>query len=242
MRGVILAVLLPLMAGCFTTGLDRSALISKMHQEAPNFHVVDDDIAKVQALRPQLQFPCRIAVYLVPTTQWTSKEKEQIKAWGDTLKKEGAVTDFFIMTGMFAPAAGNSSNLKDARIAAAKHGADALLVLHGGCQTDSYLNPAALLNLTIVGGFLVPASHRDALFVVEGALIDVSNGFLLASMESEGQGKIVRPTFIVEEKAAVDHARKEAVAAFGSEFLQRMQNLHRAGMPAISLRVSDGRQ
>ena len=242
MRGVMLAGLLPLLAGCFTTGFDRSSLLTKMQAEAPIFQDLDDDIAKVQALRPQMQFPCRIAAYLMPSTQWTSKEKEQIKSWGDKLKKEGSVLDFIIMTGMFAPAGTNSSNLKDARIAAAKHGADALLVLHGGYQTDSYVNPAAVLNLTIVGGYLVPASHRDVLFVVQGALLDVSNGFLFASMESEGQGKIIRPTFIAEEKAAVDLARQEAVAAFGSEFLQRVHNLHNASQPTFPLRVSAGKQ
>jgi rhombotail lipoprotein len=218
-----------LFAGCCqTTSFDRSAMMSRLQTESASVTVSDDEIVQVQAIKPQLQFPCRVAVYLSPAVQWSIKDKERIKAWGDSLKKEGIVSDYFLMSSLFSPNAASlaSKAQKEVRLAAARHGADAVLILHGIHQTESYENPAALLNLTLVGGYIIPASHRDVLFMLQGAVVDVGNGFLYASVESEGTGKIMRPSFIIEEKDALDAARKEAIEGFGPDFLRRMQSLN----------------
>src|SRR5262249_49138854 len=157
---------------------------------------IEEDILRVKSLKPQLTFPCKIAVYLLPgergSWRWTPQDKELMASWATALKKEGIASDVFMMSELFAP----SSGLKELRVAAARHGADALFVIQGASQVDNYLNLASVLDLTVVGGFLVPGSHCDALFVMQGGLVDVGNGFIYASVESEGQGKIVRPTFI----------------------------------------------
>jgi hypothetical protein len=62
-----------------------------------------------------------------------------------------------------------------------QYGADALLVIQGVQQTDRFLNPSAVLNLTVVGGFIIPASHRDSLFLVEGVLVDFVSGSATAN-------------------------------------------------------------
>src|SRR5262249_53268228 len=162
------------------------------------------------------------AVYLKPDEhgawRWTHQDRELLEAWGDKLRKEGIASDVYLMSGLFAPAGG----WKELRLAAARHGADALLVLQGARPGGSYVTPAAVLNLTVVGGYVVPASHRDALFVLQGGLVDVGNGFLYASVEAEGEGRTVGPTFLVEEKVAVERARRQALEAFGPEMLRRL--------------------
>jgi hypothetical protein len=144
-----------------------------------------------------------------------------MESWATALKNEGIASDVMLMSDLFVP----DSHLKDLRVAAARHGADALFVIKGASQRDSYMNPAAVMNLTVVGGFLVPGSHCDALFVMQGGLVDVGNGFIYASVESEGQGKIVRPTFIIEDKDAVEKAKQQALLNFGPELLKRMRHL-----------------
>src|SRR5262249_23661214 len=140
--------------------------------------------------------------------------------------KEGIVTDMFVMSEMFTRGGSGdakSPTLMDLRVAAAKHGAQALLVIQGDCEVDSYKNPAALLNLTIVGGYIVPASHRAALVELQGALVDVGNGFLYAAIETAGEGRVIRPTFIVEDKPAIEKAKQQALTNFGPELLKRMR-------------------
>ena len=104
-----------------------------------------------------------------------------------------------------------------------------LLAVHGAAQTDSYKNFAAILDLTIVGGYVVPGSHKDSLFMIEGCLLDVDNGYIYTGAQAEGVGKIIRPTFLVEEKDAVARAKTKAVAQFGDELLRRIRSL--AGRP-----------
>jgi rhombotail lipoprotein len=219
------------LCGCAVTssGFDRAVLQAHLTEE--NIQVTDDDIRQIQTLRPQLGFPCRIAVALkgeCTSWRWTAKDKQMMEAWATTLRQEGFASEVIFMSSMFM----HGESLKDMRAAAAKHGADALLVIQGGAVTDSYLNPAALFNMTIVGGFVVPGSHRDALFLIQAGLVDVSNGFLYASMETEGEGSTLAPTFIIEEKDAIDRAKQEALTRFGSEVLVRMRNL-RATYAAI---------
>ena len=214
------------LSGCFARGFDHNVLTTHL-QQTPIIGT-DEEITKAQSLKPQLTFPCRVAVYLPPQVsgRWKAKEKEIVDSWEASLQKEGIVTDMFVMSDMFthgASAEAKSPTLMDLRVAAAKHGANALLVIQGDCEVDSYKNPAAVFNLTIVGGYVIPASHRDALVVLQGALVDVGNGFLYASVGAEGEGHVIRPTFIVEDKPAIEKAKQQALTNFGPELLKRMR-------------------
>jgi hypothetical protein len=221
----VLGLSLLIASGC-ATGFDRGALVERLQKEGAIYEVQDKEIQEVRALKPQLTFPCRIAVYLKPPPgrewRWTSEDKETLNASAKVLQQEGIASCVIPMSGMFA----KDGDLKHLRMEAARYGADALLVIQGAQQTDSYLNPAAVLNVTVVGGFVVPASHRDSLFMVEGVLVDVGNGCLYASVESEGEGKIVRPTFLVEDKDAINRAKKKALEALGPELVRRLRSLY----------------
>ncbi|MBI2809018.1 MAG: hypothetical protein HYX68_28880 [Planctomycetes bacterium] len=220
----ILGLSVLVVAGC-ATGFDRGMLQERLHKEGL-VEIQDREIQEIRALKPQLTFPCRLAIYLKPPSasdwRWTSQDKEILNASAKILQKEGIASTVIPMSGMFA----KDGDLKHLRMEAARYGADALLVIQGVQQTDSYLNPAAVLNLTVVGGFVVPASHRDSLFLIEGVLVDVGNGCLYASVESEGVGKIVRPTFLVDDKDAISRAKKKALEGLGPELVRHLRSLH----------------
>src|SRR5262249_34706030 len=133
-------------AGCLPRGFNRAMIYSRLNDE--KVEITEEEISKAVALRPQLSFPCRIALYLSPKSfdHWTAKDKELIEAWAATLKKEGIAEDMFLMSELFA----TGTSLKDMRIAAARHGANALLVLQGGHDVRSYNNASAVFNLTVV--------------------------------------------------------------------------------------------
>jgi hypothetical protein len=120
---------------------------------------------------------------------------------------------------------GKDTDVKWLRLAAAKCGADVLFIIHGAAQTDSYKNAASVFDLTIVGGYLVPGSHKDSLFMMEGLLLDVDNGFIYTGVRSEGVGKIIRPTFRIEEKDAIGRAKTKAINDFCEEVVKRMRTL-----------------
>lgn len=214
-------VLVCLMLGC-TGGFNREMMMTRITGE--QLQVTDDEVRKAKELKPQLLFPCRVAVSLQGEGgdwRWTPKDKELLDASLQRMRHEGIVSDAFLMSDLFV----SGTSVKELRLAAANHGADALLVVKGLSRVEGHSNPAAVFNLTVVGGFVIPSSHRDARFTMQGGLIDVSNGYLYASMESEGEGGIVRPAFIVEDKDAVTAAKKQAVERFVPELHRRMQAL-----------------
>jgi hypothetical protein len=128
----------------------------------------------------------------------------------------------------------NGGDLKSMRLAAARHGADAVLLVRGISQVDSYVNALSIANLLVLPGFLVPASHRDALLVLQGALWDVGNECLYLTAESEGEGKIVRPTFRIKDREAIDLAKEKALADFGQGLIARLGSLGGSATPRPS--------
>lgn len=101
----------------------------------------------------------------------------------NTPRENGIVSEMYVMSEMIA----TSEDLKSIRLAAAKHGADAVLLVKGVAQVDNYVNAGAIFNLLIIPGFVVPASHSDALLMVRGAMWDVGNEFLYVSVDAEGE-------------------------------------------------------
>lgn len=220
---IIVILVLLFLTGC-SRGFDRGRL-SQTLRDAP-LQINDATIAAQKKIRPQIKSPFRLAIYLAPSDRpyswrWTADDKKRIDVWGVELMKSGIVKDVFIMSEMFA----EGWTLLDHRRAAARHGADALLVLQAATDIDSYANPSALLYLTVVGAFIVPGTHRDALFMLQGGLIDVNNGYLYATAESEAEHKSVMPAYFIEDEDAVNPAKEEALEAFGDEIIRRIKNL-----------------
>jgi rhombotail lipoprotein len=211
------------LAGC-ASGFDRVALQERL--DNCSLQMPDADIAAVRGTLPQLKLPCRVAVYFKPSNdtdwRWTPEDRAALEPCAAALKAEGIASEVITLPEMLV---GKDPDFKGLRLAAAKCGADVLLVVNGAAQTDSYKNPAAVFNLTIVGGYVVPASHKDTLFMMEACLFDVDNSYVYTGLQAEGVGKIVRPTFVVEEKDSVAIAKSKAVAQFGEELLKRMRNL-----------------
>lgn len=228
MRGPFCLLLLVGLTGCVTYSqsvpcLTRGTLEARLRDESDK--VIDKDIKDIQTLAPQIRFPCRIAVAIRSEGRgewrWTGKDRQVMHAWAETLRKEGVATDVVFMSKMFT----NADDLRSLRASAAKYGADALLLIKGIAATESRLNALAAFNATIVGGFVFPGSHRDALFQIEGCLVDVNNGFLYLTVETEGESSVLAPTFVIEERDAIDKAKGDALTAFGPELLNSLRNL-----------------
>jgi hypothetical protein len=219
MRSVAILLLSTLVLSGCAHDYQHAGLRARLQDEG--LQVVDEEICNALAMKPQLTFPCRIAVHLAPGRdwRWTAQDKALMEQWAIALREEGIASDVFLMSDMFV----TGISLKDLRVAAARHGADALFVIQGKAEVEKRLNAAAVFNVTGIGGYLVPASHREALFTMQGGLLDVGNSFLYASVESEGEAALMRPTFLIEDKDAITKAKDQALARFGPALLQRLR-------------------
>ena len=145
-------------------------------------------VEEIRKLRPQARFPLKVAV--MPPNRWqgiSQSEKTVIEQWGEKLKQIGFVKSLEIVPKSLVPSCGYKSEsscfLNQSRAAGARLGADAILFLSDSTVTDSYVNPLSILNLTIVGMWIIPAHHRDSYSVYEAALFDIDNGYLYAVAE-----------------------------------------------------------
>ena len=188
----VLCVLCVLSCGC-ATGFDRTAL-----QDRLKLDIVESDEGTGTVTKNDpavLRFPSKIAVYLQPSNtsdwHWSPKDKATLETLATKLKAEGIASELVVIPEMIA----GKGSMKELQAAALRCGAETLFLVHGAYQTDKYLNPAAVFNLTIVGGYLIPASHRDSLFMIEACLIDSKSGYVFAGIQTEGEGHIIRPTF-----------------------------------------------
>ena len=222
------------LTGC-ATGFNRQGIQQRLDDQP--IEVTDAAIKAALEKKSQIRFPIKLAVHMVSETylpdyqgpyryrpndwRWSVAEKEVVDQWAETLRENGIISEMFVMSEMIA----TSEDLKSIRLAAAKHGADAVLLVKGVAQVDNYVNASAIFNLLILPGFVVPASHSDVLLMVRGAMWDVGNEFLYLSVDAEGEGKIKGPTFLIKEDEAIEVAKKESLKNFGKEFVKRMKAL-----------------
>lgn len=216
--------------GC-AGGFDPQAMQEALQQERKLF-TDDDDITKIEQLKPQLKLPFRLAVIppiQVTTNYWHDPrgmmegEREEIMAWGEKLKKEGILSEFIMIPNILLDL-GQERNragfVKAVRLAAARVQADAVLFLRSVTDTDSYANPLSVLDITLVGMFLVPGHHREALTILEGMIIDNRNQYVYFATSVEGTGSATAPLAMFDARDAVGESRRNALRAFGEQLVK----------------------
>ncbi len=183
--------------------------------------VTAEQIQAARGLKPQLWFPFSLAVYDSGGCGWTSGFKEDFQKSAELLKKRGIVSQMFMMSSLVA----TQNDLAAVRLAAAKHGADAVLYLRCVEQEDKYLNSFSLLYLTILGYWAAPGTSIDVLLMLQGAMWDVGNEYLYLTVESEAEGSVWGPGATVDAKNARERAKKKALESFSEELVERMTAL-----------------
>jgi hypothetical protein len=221
------------------TGFNRGEMEAALHSAKPAYVSSDLSVEQIEALKPQIVLPGRIAI--APPIQvnlrwwgggslptWTREEIAVFESWKEPLREAGIASELLVLpSGLVTECAwqDGACRLRAQRAAAARAGADALLIVTLATATDEYANPISALYLTIIGMWIAPGSHRDALTVVEGALLDNRNEYLYAFARGEGEGRLVRPLMYAETAAAVSASRVAALRDFGTAFIEQARQL-----------------
>ena len=214
-------------AGCTASrGFDRGKLSDSL---SPESVVTEDEIQRVLELKPQLPRPFKLGVYFKqPAThywgsgwQWSPEDKELFLELGKTLAARGIVSE----TVLVSSATAADEELKSIRLAAARHGVDAVLVISGVSDIDRYNNALGPTYILIVTPFFVPGTVVDSLFVSHAALWDVRNGFLYTSVEADGTASQTRPAFFAREEVVTDLAKSEAFTSLKDAVVDHIESI-----------------
>lgn len=228
MRPVALLVTLLLSTGCSLTprGFDHGALVRAARVDREM--ATDADIAGAIALRPELSLPVRLAVWFRPAGWWrefrffwSAEDREVVLGALRPLADAGIVGEIVVL----ADSVVTGDDLRAARLAAARHRAEVVLVVTGASAVDRYSNPAALLYCTVAGLWVVPGTRADGVFFATGSLWDVRNGFLHAATEAKGTFGAKGPAMLLSDEEVVEGAKRAALTALADELRVRVGSL-----------------
>jgi hypothetical protein len=202
-------------------GFDREAMQDMLRSE-PDV-VTEGDIGGALDRQADIPMPFRLAVFFtsqhapfeasVQRPNWLAADKERILNSVQPLKKDNLIDMAFIL----ADSAVQGRSNRDIRLAAARYNADLVLVVNGAAAVDRYNNGYAAWYATILGIYLAPGTHSDALFMVEGTLWDTRTGFLYGTQTAEGTAHSVGPAAWLDDKEVVARAKQEALQSFGEQ-------------------------
>lgn len=181
--------------GCASKGFNRESLQSQIGVAKPVFD--DKEIKEAYNKKPNLPKPYRLAVYFKPAKpmssgidwRWTEDDKAVFDDLANDLKARGSVSNVFPIISSLVTA----DDIHSLRLAAAKHGADALLVIGGATQTDRYLNAAGWTYILLLPTLFVKGSEVDTLFMTNATLWDVKNEYLYLTAEAEATSSNTYP-------------------------------------------------
>ncbi len=184
--------------------------------------MTDEEIKKVFDLKPQLPKPFKIGVYFVDNSlrsydfRWNSEDKETILNLEEELKKTGEVSKIFLINESVV----TGKDLKSLRLAAAHHGADALLMISSTHDTEGYANGMAATYLLLLPMLFVPGTTTDALFITRAALWDVRNEYLYMAVESESFKRKRASMINSDPKEQLLKAKKDSLNGLKKEILR----------------------
>ena len=230
-QALVLLVLSMTLAGCHSTGLSPREGYSRDFQSY--LMAIYSDPALAQSARPALAMPAKVAVAQVGEVTPPQELVDQLADHSDLF---GAVMP---APGLFdalpygynnQPTAQQVQEHARTHVAtmqrfAADMGADYLFMYGGTVDTDSRENPLQVLDLTIVGAFVVPSRNVKGLAKASGLLVDVRSGrpVMLVTAQSEKSSLASCSGEDAEERRVIERLRREVIGKLGEQLVQRCQ-------------------
>lgn len=152
---------------------------------------------------------------------WSEEERTEIESWEPELARLGLVSELVVMPTLSLELDGTQGTADALRSAAARHRADAVLIVSEVEDASNWLNPWSILDLTIVGAWFAPGHDVEVVSILEGALIDTQTGYLYASGQAEGTARERRAWAYVNDPELKEKARQKALAGLQRVVLER---------------------
>jgi hypothetical protein len=155
---------------------------------------IDAKVREVAAVEPTLRFPARIGLARIENGELSGIPDEEAQAWMKGAENLGpAFGQFIPLSALVAEMVSGPDTtaragrdvyssrmyrtMEKIRLGAARQHLDAVLVYEVYGKSDQTGNPLALLNLTIIGAYILPGESIHADGFASALLLDVRNGY-----------------------------------------------------------------
>ena len=187
MRAASLLLPLLLVSACANMQLSSGAEYLAARPEYSPASGTDLDKAVVRAadVEPLLRFPAKLGLARISGGQFVPVPPREADAWFAFAQSHGQYGEFVAVSplvGELATASVGSPNfgrspIVPIRLAAARQHVDAVLVYAVGGYSHDKGSPLSILDLTIIGAYLVPSRSVEGTSVANALLFDVRNGY-----------------------------------------------------------------
>lgn len=223
-----------LLSGCAGRhGFDRNAMRATLQHDADT--VGNLDLTSTRGSKATASLPLRVALYFVhkdfpahrtiQKAEWLSTDTEVLLHRLTPLREEGIVSDIVLLVDSTI----HGHDVQKIRQAAARYGADAVMIVNGVAAVDRYNNGYAVLYATLIGAYLAPGTESEALFMIDGSLWEVRAERLYAIEAVEGLSTSVGPAMSVEDTHVLAQAKQAALDELGKRMAGQLRRLKDAG-------------
>lgn len=217
-----------LLVGCTSSqGFDRPAMIETLHVD-PSADQNNKPLANQDfRLSPPFRLGIFFADHNIPAGQsirkveWLSADRDKFIHEFAPLQDEHILMDTFVL--MDATLRGE--DIPGIKRTAARHGADMVLIVGGAGAIDRHNNRYAWLYPTIIGAYLAPGTESDALVMVTGSLWATHSEWHAPIQTVEGISKLVGSAVLVDDMAALQEAKKQAIQSLCKRVADQLQGL-----------------
>ncbi len=190
------------------------------------------NVERIEAADASLKKPFKLAIFADMETvessdeyyeswDWNQTENKLIESYAEDIKKQGVVSSYFIIPEQGHSIQDISSVMKEAE----SNGADALLAIRGIVKVNWYMNPAALLDPTIIGALWLPGSNRDAMMLSHLDMWNLKNHEVVIAVKADCIRKNVAPTFFISTAKTVDEVKIESLRKLLIEFRSKVTKM-----------------
>ncbi|GGX46232.1 hypothetical protein [Saccharospirillum salsuginis] len=224
LRTALTILIAAILAGCASHGFDQGYLNDEL--AVAGLDQTEEDIQRIMDLKPALGRPFSLGIYYEDYYGIHAKKAKGIIM--DNLipmlqqfKDAGILEDYFIINNGTV----RENNLKEVRIAAARHHADAILMIDYYRDSDRYLNPLGITYLTIVAGYFIPGSEVEAIGAISATMWDTRNEYLYATSYNDELFHTRGPAFMLNNNDIELTALEKAVPGFMRDLSSRLANM-----------------
>lgn len=158
---------------------------------------VDRAVYEAARAEPLLRFPARFGLARVQRGRLTSIPAGEAEAWLALIKEAGPLYGEFLpispliteFGNAVAGSPGSRGVVDQVRIGAARQQVDAVLIYEVLGQATDRSTPLSVLDLTIVGAFLLPTRLVAGQAVASALLVDVRNGYPYGTATAQGDAR-----------------------------------------------------
>ena len=220
-RSLLLPLALVTLSACAgSKGFDRAEMREVLRQTV-NLSQQQSAPGVTERPGPALAVPFRLGIFFArrefPTrraiqrVEWLSRDKEALLRSLVPLQDQQILRESIVI----ADSSVQHASLTEIRKAAARYGADVLMIVTGVGSVDRYNNGYAALYPTIIGAYLAPGTVSEALFLIEGSLWDVRSGVGYGTEGAEGTATKAGPATSLEDQEVLAEAKAAALRNFG---------------------------